>query len=1295
VKTAASALLLLLTLLFGIAAGTTDLVAQTAPTGTWFFTGVTGSVSGSDSTSSNLLKGGKLTITASGGTYGISYDLPSGADWSGDTDGLTLATPTDPTKAPSGIFTAVLSHISVASGTSTRAKFTRVDDNTWLFYLVKSSTSGSPSQLNGRGIVGVLTRSALPDVVPANWTKTFALSGISWDQWDSGSFESYYGTSAALMKLYQSGIRYYSHFEGTPRNTWQRGFEYDADNTLVSSYVSNSQIGYDYEPSGDLINGYFTYEGNFTYNYDVDGTLLDYSERVGNAEYYYDADNFLTGSEKYENNSWNYYDADGVLTNSYPDDYYAVESGYLHMSREDGDAYVIQLSGNRLAEISTNFVWGIELNVLISSDPLSPTDIPWQPALPAAPEFTTNLAATSTPNAAGDVVLSVVVTGTPTPTFQWQTRTNSSAEWTDISNGNTEGLVLHGLAYAHNGTQYRVIATNARGTVYSNTTTLSGIALPSSTPTFTRDLSPTTSAPSSAVTLLVTAAGTPVPTLQWQKSTDVGATWTNVSGATTTSLDLSSLTYLNNGDQYRVAATNTAGTTYSTTTALVDIPGAPTAPEFVTNLPPTTSAPSGSVTLTVTVSGTPVLLFQWQKSTNSGATWVNVSGGSTASLALNDLTYLNNGDQYRVTVSNSYGGPITSNATTLAGAPATPPRVVGTPVVTGADKLAIHKNALQTAMDAIRGISSPDYEVAAGSNVSYAVSAIGEGLTYQWRKDGEDIPGATGSTYTAPDVRAADGYSVVVTNVDGGNVETAVTTPSFVARPEIVTQPAANTSLTAGGTATLSVTARGGSQFYYQWYTYDPETDTSEAIPFAILPTLTVSEEGSYFVVVNNRANVPVTSEVAEVAVGRAAPSFTLNLLPSTLAVNNAVTFTVAVTGLPAPELQWQTRANSSAGWTDIPGATGTTLTRTGLTTADNNTQYQAVATNSEGTANSVVTTVLGIPVVVTPTVNGTVNGIVRDALSNAVLGAATLTFYNEAGISVGSTVSNSRGIYAIALPVGLTRIEASRTGYISTQSSVNVAENTATEAAVIFLAPNGSGNGTISGNLINAFTGGGVSGVTLRLRAGANVTTGQILQTATASSSYTLSAPGGAYTLEASATGYVTTYTNVVAVGGNTIGNQDITLSPLLTTAGEIRIVLTWGASPSDLDSHLTGPSSTGGTFHTFFSAKNPSGSSTSLDVDDVSSYGPETITISQLRAGTYTYTVRDYTNWRDDTISRLTASGAKVVVYRATGGTTVKVAEYNVPSNGSGYDWEVFRINGTTGTITPINRIYNVLEW
>jgi uncharacterized protein YfaP (DUF2135 family) len=124
--------------------------------------------------------------------------------------------------------------------------------------------------------------------------------------------------------------------------------------------------------------------------------------------------------------------------------------------------------------------------------------------------------------------------------------------------------------------------------------------------------------------------------------------------------------------------------------------------------------------------------------------------------------------------------------------------------------------------------------------------------------------------------------------------------------------------------------------------------------------------------------------------------------------------------------------------------------------------------------------------------------------------------------------------------------------------------------------------------------------------------------------------------------------------------------ISPIMTNLDGMRIVLNWGASPDDLDSHLMYSGN-----HVYF--ENKQGEEANLDVDDTTRYGPETITIERKRDGQrYVYAVHDYSNSENINAMALSRSGAKVFVY--VGQTLVRT--YYVPVNRKGNLWEVFAV-------------------
>lgn len=136
--------------------------------------------------------------------------------------------------------------------------------------------------------------------------------------------------------------------------------------------------------------------------------------------------------------------------------------------------------------------------------------------------------------------------------------------------------------------------------------------------------------------------------------------------------------------------------------------------------------------------------------------------------------------------------------------------------------------------------------------------------------------------------------------------------------------------------------------------------------------------------------------------------------------------------------------------------------------------------------------------------------------------------------------------------------------------------------------------------------------------------------------------------------------------------------LSPVMQGLDGMRVVLSWGATPTDLDSHLVYSGN-----HIFFMHRN--GDDANLDVDDTTSYGPETVTIERKRFGTsYVYAVHDYSDIERPYTDALSNSEAKVFVY--VGESLVRT--YEVPRHKAGNLWTVFRLSGE-GEFEDINTV------
>ncbi|WP_224963171.1 carboxypeptidase regulatory-like domain-containing protein [Geomonas subterranea] len=321
----------------------------------------------------------------------------------------------------------------------------------------------------------------------------------------------------------------------------------------------------------------------------------------------------------------------------------------------------------------------------------------------------------------------------------------------------------------------------------------------------------------------------------------------------------------------------------------------------------------------------------------------------------------------------------------------------------------------------------------------------------------------------------------------------------------------------------------------------------------------------------------------------------------------------------------------------------------------------------------------------------GALNAVVKDAVTGSGLSGVAVTATRN-GTLVASATSNSSGVATIQLPAGEGYDFAfTKTGYLSTgyRNVTVTADTTNYLATVLQIDSNHSGPGNASGTVVNAFTGQGIAGLSIVLRPGINNVSGTATVSGSTNSAgfYSFTGvPAGNYTAEVSGSGFTTTHFTVTSIGGVTLANQNYSLTPILP-AGQTRIVLTWGATPSDLDSHLTGPDGAA-RFHIYFGDKSyysGAGVAADLDLDDTTSYGPETTTIYQQSAGTYRFSVHDFTNGGALNSTALANSTATVTVYR---GSSV-IAIFNVPT-GVGNLWTVFELNGDT--VIPVNTLTNV---
>jgi hypothetical protein len=272
---------------------------------------------------------------------------------------------------------------------------------------------------------------------------------------------------------------------------------------------------------------------------------------------------------------------------------------------------------------------------------------------------------------------------------------------------------------------------------------------------------------------------------------------------------------------------------------------APVAPAITTQPTSHTVTAGQTASFSVAATGTAPLSFQWKK--NSAA----ISGATSSSYTTPATATSDNSAQFTVTVSNTVGSATSSAATLTVSAAAVAPSISAQPT---------------------------NQTVTAGQAATFSVTAAGTApLSYQWKKGGTPISGATSASYTTPATTTSDSggqFTVTVSNTAGSVTSDVAMLTVNAATPTLQIATAQLPSGFIGLSYSSTLSATGGST-PYTW------SIASGALPNG----LTLNAGGSLSGTPSVAGSFPFSIQVKDAAARSASANFSINISTSSPSV--------------------------------------------------------------------------------------------------------------------------------------------------------------------------------------------------------------------------------------------------------------------------------------------------------------------------------------------------------------------------------------------------------------------------
>ncbi len=511
---------------------------------------------------------------------------------------------------------------------------------------------------------------------------------------------------------------------------------------------------------------------------------------------------------------------------------------------------------------------------------------------------------------------SVGATGTAPLSFQWR------RDGATIVGATAGSYTLSPTALTDNGAQITVVVSNSAGSVTSNAATLTVAAAPVPAIITTPPQNATVTAGQSA-SFSVTASGTAPIAYQWRRN------GTDIAGATAAAYTTPATVLADNGAVFTVRVTNAAGGAESSG-ALLTVMAAPVAPSITTQPADVTLTAGQAASFSVVAAGAAPLSYQWRRNGTA------IAGATAASYTTPVTAVADDGALFSVLVTNAVGNATSRNARLSVSPAPVAPSITTQPQAAS---------------------------VTAGQTASFSVAATGTApLTYQWRRNGVPVTGATSASYTTAATTVADDgalISVVVTNIAGSaaSADARLTVAPAPVAPTITTPPAAVT-VQSGQTATFTVVAGGTAPLAYQWRRNGTPIMGATGASYTTPATVDVDTGARFSVVVSNVAG-SVTSAEATLTVTPAPVVPTITAQPQGVSAVEGQSASFSVTATGSAPLAYQWRRNGTA----IAGATASTYVTPATTLAESGAQFSVVVSNAAGSVASSAATLTVTPI--------------------------------------------------------------------------------------------------------------------------------------------------------------------------------------------------------------------------------------------------------------------------------------------------------------------------------------------